>query len=178
MTSPVTWAAGSFAMLAIAATFAGQRLAKLGDAGRPAGVAEPSSVAARQGSGPSAADRTLVVYGDRRGHFRVSATVEGRHAFMLVDTGATIVALTFEDALAAGIRPRANEFTRAIGTANGVVSVAPVQLRELRVGDITVRDVDAVVVPQGRLGTSLLGMSFLRGLRGFEVAGNRLTLKG
>jgi aspartyl protease family protein len=56
--------------------------------------------------------------------------------------------------------------------------VAPVRIRELRVGDIAVRDVEAVVVPEGRLGTSLLGMSFLRRLKGFDMAGGRLTLKG
>ena len=56
--------------------------------------------------------------------------------------------------------------------------VAPVRIRELRVGDIAVRDVEAVVVPEGRLGTSLLGMSFLRRLKGFDMAGGRLTLRG
>ena len=97
---------------------------------------------------------------------------------MLVDTGATTVALTYEDAASAGIRPFPGDFTRRVSTANGSVAVAPVRLREVRIGDLTVRDVDAVVVPSGRLGTSLLGMSFLRHLGGFDIADNRLTLRG
>jgi aspartyl protease family protein len=56
--------------------------------------------------------------------------------------------------------------------------VAPVRIREMRVGDIVVRDVEAVVAPPGRLRTSLLGMSFLRSLRGFDISGGRLTLRG
>ena len=97
---------------------------------------------------------------------------------MMVDTGASLVALSAEDAAKVGIRPNPGAYSRPISTANGNVMVAPVRIRELRVGDIAVRDVEAVVVPEGRLGTSLLGMSFLRRLKGFDMAGGRLTLKG
>jgi len=97
---------------------------------------------------------------------------------MLVDTGASIVALSYEDAETVGIRVTANDFTAQLRTANGVVEAAPVRLPEIRVGDILVENVDAVVLPRGRLGTSLLGMSFLRRLRGFEMSQGRLTLRG
>lgn len=172
MTRPIVWALGVFASVSIAASVAGERLAKLRPAGPP-----PRAVAIEPTTFGSDG-RLLVVDGDRSGHFRVSVTIDGSHLFMLVDTGASSVALSAEDAAAAGIRPAPKDFSRLVSTANGTIAVAPVQLREMRVGDLLLRDVDAVVIPKGRLGTSLLGMSFLGRLRGFEIAGNRLTLKG
>ena len=66
----------------------------------------------------------------------------------------------------------------AISTANGIVAAASVRLAEVKVGDIAVRGVEALVLPPGKLGTSLLGMSFLKRLGGFEIAQGRLILKG
>ena len=63
-----------------------------------------------------------------------------------------------------------------MSTANGSVNAAPVTLREVRIDRIVLRDVDAVVLPQGRLSGSLLGMSFLRRLASFEVSKGRLVL--
>lgn len=179
MTRPIIWAIATFGSLAVAATVAGERLAKL----RPASSA-PGTVplAGSADSGPRApagnAGKVVVVHGDGSGHFTVETSVDGRRLRMLVDTGASIVALSQEDALAAGIRPFPSDYKERIATANGDVAVARVRIREIRVGEIYARDVEAVVVPAGRLGTSLLGMSFLRQLRGFDIAGNRLTLRG
>jgi aspartyl protease family protein len=53
-----------------------------------------------------------------------------------------------------------------------------IRIPEMSVGDIVVRDVEAVVMPPGRLVTSLLGMAFLRRLKSFEVSAGRLTLRG
>lgn len=126
---------------------------------------------------PSNAGRILTVNADFGGHFIVHPTIEGRRVRMLVDTGATLVALTQEDAIQAGVRPDATR-TKRMSTANGVIEVQSARIAELRLGDILVRDVEAVVMPRGRLATSLLGMSFLRGLRGFEIGQGRLLLKG
>jgi aspartyl protease family protein len=63
-----------------------------------------------------------------------------------------------------------------MATANGVVLVAPVLLKEVAIGDIVVRDVRAVVVPEDRLQVSLLGMTFLSKLSRFEVSGDQLIL--
>lgn len=171
MTRPIVWAIGAFASISVAASLAGERLSRVRAAPAPAEAATPTTA-------PRPDGRLLVVDGDRSGHFRVSATIDGRHLFMLVDTGASMVALSAQDAAAVGVRPAPKDFTRLVSTANGAVAVAPVRVRELRVGDLLLRDVEAVVLPTGRLGTSLLGMTFLRRLRGFEIAGNRLTLKG
>jgi aspartyl protease family protein len=114
---------------------------------------------------------------DRNGHYRADVEVFGRRIRMLVDTGATIVALTNEDADALGVRPMPSDFTLSLGTANGAVQAAAVRLAEIRIGSITALDVPAVVMPQGAMRESLLGMSFLRKLGGFEVAAGKLILK-
>ena len=181
MTRPIVWVLGTLGAVAVAATVAVQRLADLAPARDPARPASASVATPAKGprpSGVSQAGRTTVLDGDRAGHFQAEVSIEGRRIPMMVDTGASIVALTYEDAALAGIRPFPSDFTAAISTANGQVAFAPVRLREVRVGDITVRDVAAMVAPRGRLGTSLLGMSFLKQLRSFEVVDNRLTLRG
>jgi aspartyl protease family protein len=178
VTRPIIWAAGSFLALGVAASLAGNRLASLsGDGPTLAPTASPLPVASRPATAPQAG-RTVTVAGDRRGHFLVETAVDGRRLSMLVDTGASVVALTAEDAAAAGLRPFPSDFTRRISTANGEVAVAAVRIRELRIGDIHVRNVEAVVMPAGRLGVSLLGMSFLRQLRSFDISDGRLTLRG
>lgn len=186
MTRPIIWAAGSFVAIAFAATVAGDRMSRLtaaGSASRPGLAAR--TYAAPSGAAPAGAanqaalgGRTTVIDGDRQGHFLATTAVEGRHLVMMVDTGASIVALSHEDAAAVGIRPAPGDYRARMSTANGEVAGAPVRIREIRIGEIHVRDVEAVVMPRGLLRTSLLGMSFLRQLRGFDIAGNRLTLRG
>ncbi|MBP1179088.1 TIGR02281 family clan AA aspartic protease [Methylobacterium sp. PvR107] len=114
----------------------------------------------------------------RNGHFFVNALMDGRALSMMVDTGASSCAFSEEDAERIGIRVRAGDFSRVWNTANGTVRVAPIRIAVLQVGSITVRDVDAVVIPRGRLSLSLLGMSFLKRLREFSVSGGTMTLRG
>ena len=172
MTRPIVWATGTLVAITLSAGLAGERIASLV---RP-GASGPAPVQARTSQPPL--DRILVLHGDARGHFLVHPQVDGLVVKMMVDTGASVVALRSEDAAAIGIRPKPRDFNRPTSTANGTVMVAPVRIREMRVGDITVHDVEAVVVPAGRLGMNLLGMSFLRRLKGFEMASGRLTLRG
>ena len=180
MSSPFTWAVGACVLIAVSATVAGQRLSRIAASRPEAGTVRVASPARSDlGRSPisTSGSRTVAITGDRNGHFHVWTAIEGLSIKMLVDTGATSVALTYEDAASAGIRPFPSDFNRQVSTANGSVAVAQVRLREVRVGDLTVRDVEAVVLPSGRLGTSLLGMSFLRRLGGFDIADNRLTLR-
>lgn len=174
MTRPILWAAGVLAAAAVSTSFASVRLAGLSSAtatgARPTAVERPTSA-------PSF-EPIVSVDADLGGHFLVGPTIDGQRVAMMVDTGASLVALRSEDAAAIGLRPSPSEFTRRLGTANGSVSAAPVRLREMRLNGIIVRDVEAVVLPPGRLGISLLGMSFLRGLKGFEISRGRLTLRG
>lgn len=109
------------------------------------------------------------------GHFILAATVEGVPVTFLVDSGATTVVLSSEAARRLGLVGGRLRFTHKVTTANGVVRAAPVRLRELRIGQLALRDVDAAVL-ETPLQTSLLGMSFLRRLERWEVRDGRLAL--
>jgi aspartyl protease family protein len=114
---------------------------------------------------------------DAQGHFYVEPTINGARLRMMVDTGASLVILPREDARLAGINPAATEYKSRAATANGVVMVAPVVLKEVVIGDLTVRNVQAAVFPDSKLQVGLLGMSFLSKLSHFEVARGQLVLK-
>jgi aspartyl protease family protein len=110
------------------------------------------------------------------GHFRVEALVDGRPIRFLVDTGASDVVLTPDDARRLGFDPARLAYSRLSRTANGVVRGAPVTLGEVVVGPIRLGSVRATV-NGAAMGQSLLGMSFLERLAGFEVRNGRLTLR-
>ncbi|HEX2728043.1 MAG TPA: TIGR02281 family clan AA aspartic protease [Beijerinckiaceae bacterium] len=168
MSRPIAWAAGTLVAISLSATIAGTRLAR--QSGASDSDAEAAS-GAQKGT-------ILTVSADLAGHFVLHPFVDGRRVRMLVDTGASVVTLSHQDAQALGTRVRPEHFTQRLATANGIIEAAPVRIAEIRVGDIVVRNVEAVVLPDGRLGTSLLGMSFLRRLGGFEISRGQLTLKG
>ena len=112
---------------------------------------------------------------DPRGHYFIKALVRGIPVLFLVDTGATRMVLSPADAERVGLNRDYLRFSGTSRTAGGVVKVAPIQLREVSVGPITLESVDASVnsVP---MRFSLLGMAFLERLRGFSFEGERLTL--
>ena len=111
---------------------------------------------------------------DRRGHVVLDAVVNGSPVRFLVDTGATVVALTPGDAAAVGFSRGDLVFNVRTSTANGVGRAAAVKLRELRIGQFSAYDVPAVVMEN--LGTSLLGQSFLSRLDSYEMRDGVLTL--
>ena len=112
------------------------------------------------------------------GHFVASASVQGTALGFMVDTGASTVVLKAADAEQAGIDVSALSYTVAVDTANGTAYVAPVRLRSIAIGPIEVTDVEALVAKPGSLKENLLGMSFLKRLRSYEVSGEFLTLRG
>jgi aspartyl protease family protein len=111
------------------------------------------------------------------GHFRVEARVSGRFIDFMVDTGATLVALRETDAAMVGIRPAPSDYTATVATANGKIKAALTRLSRVEVGDITVFDVPAVVLPDEALSQNLLGVAFLSKLRRYEFADGRLILE-
>ena len=111
------------------------------------------------------------------GHFFTTAYINGRQAKVMVDTGASIVALTYDAARDIGFYLSSSKFTHAIRTANGIARVAPIMLDAVRVGDIEVRNVRAVVAERGRLHVSLLGMSFLGKLSNVSIRSGQLILE-
>ena len=126
---------------------------------------------------PPSSPLSVTLVADSQGHFLVEPIVNGVRLRMLVDTGASLVAISREDARRIGINPLSADFRATVSTANGSVLVAPILLKEIKVGELSVRDVPAAVFPDNRLQVGLLGMSFLSKLSHFEVAGGRLILK-
>ncbi|HWV51965.1 TIGR02281 family clan AA aspartic protease [Pseudorhodoplanes sp.] len=125
---------------------------------------------------PSGA-RIVSIGRDHRGHFQANGRVDGRQVSFMVDTGASVIALTERDADRLGIRPSRGAFTAPVQTANGVVRAAPVILNSVDIGGLVVRDVKALVVSGGGLSENLLGLSYLTRLKRFEYANNKLVLE-
>jgi aspartyl protease family protein len=95
----------------------------------------------------------------------------------MVDTGASVIALTQRDAGRLGYHPAKRDYVVAVRTANGTVRAAPVSLGMVEVGGVMVRNVDALVMPDEALSENLLGLSFLSRLRRFEYREGRLVLE-
>lgn len=110
------------------------------------------------------------------GHFWAEANIDGRAIRVLVDTGASVVALTREDALRLGLRLTSSDFTRTVETASGPVKAASIQLGHVAVAGARIERVEALVVEKG-LPHSLLGMSYLGRLSAFEARPTVLTLR-
>jgi aspartyl protease family protein len=110
------------------------------------------------------------------GHFYSDVDVNGRSISAVVDTGATGVSLTYEDARTIGLRLSDADFTMQSQTANGTAHIAPVTLDRVQIGDIEVRNVQAFVAEPGKLFQTLLGMSFLRRLSHIDIRGQELVL--
>lgn len=127
----------------------------------------------RQASTPS---RQVELRSQRNGHFMTDAEVNGRRIDVMVDTGASVIALTYEDAATIGLEPAPRDFTHQVSTANGVTRVAPVRLDRVMIGDILVRDVQAVVTERGKLHVTLLGNSFLSRVS-YRMANGRMILE-
>ncbi|MFC7048318.1 retropepsin-like aspartic protease family protein [Emcibacter nanhaiensis] len=111
------------------------------------------------------------------GHYWTDAYVEDGSITFVVDTGASHIALSYEDAEAIGLDPSDLEFDGAVSTANGTAAVARVTLSSVRIGNIEMYDVPAIVSSPGALPVSLLGMSFLNRLSSFEVEQRDLVLR-
>src|SRR5262249_20091394 len=105
--------------------------------------------------------RTVTLDSDASGHFQVEARVDGRRLDFMIDTGASLIALRESSAARLGIHPSARDYSIKMQTANGVGRAARVELNYVEINGITVRDVEAFVIPDDALGVNLLGMSFL-----------------
>lgn len=113
----------------------------------------------------------------KNGHFIVTADINGRRVRVLVDTGASAVALSFEDAQSIGLHPKNLNFTVPVSTANGVGKAASVLLDEVEIDGVRVSNVQGLVLQEGVMSGSLLGMSFLSKLRSFKIEDGVLYLK-
>jgi aspartyl protease family protein len=117
---------------------------------------------------------SLSLRAQSNGHVYVTATVNNTPIQFMIDTGATYVSLTRQDAVRAGVAGNLN-YSIPFSTANGITKEAPVTLGGVRVGALEVDGVEAMVLSEDT-GVSLLGQSFLKRLQGYEMRGNILTL--
>ena len=117
---------------------------------------------------------TLVLQADERGHFIVTAAINGIPVRALVDTGASSIAMNLSDARRAGVNLSGARRVRIL-TASGAREALLVQLGTVQVGDIVVNDVEATLSERDELPITLLGMSFLRHLDMYRI-GASLTL--
>jgi aspartyl protease family protein len=122
--------------------------------------------------------RVVEISRGQSGGFPVSARVNRARVPMVLDTGASAVVLTLDDARAAGLPLEVLNYSVTVETANGRARAAPVTLDQVAVGNLTERSVPALVAQPGVLRTSLLGMTFLNRLQGWEVRGDKLVLRG
>ena len=144
--------------------------------GQDAHQARAAPAEVLRGGREFAATREITLRKQSDGHFYMRLEVNGREIDFLVDTGASMVALTQQDAERAGLRPRTLRYDGVGSTAGGTVAMASVSLRQIRAGQFTAYDVDAAVL-DSPMRISLLGMTFLRELESFEVRGDRLILR-
>jgi aspartyl protease family protein len=111
------------------------------------------------------------------GHFEADVQVNGQTISMLVDTGASMVALSREDAERVGIIPENLTYSMNVMTANGRTQAAPVTLSEVSIGPIVRNNVTASVAEDGKLDQSLLGMSFLETLGSLQMQTDELRMR-
>jgi len=139
----------------------------------PDSAATPAAPVAA-GEKPSASlTNSLILHAARDGYVFVDASINGTSLRMAFDTGAAMVSLTQADAARIGIAGSLN-YTMPFATANGRSYGALVTLREVRIGQLEIDDVKAVVMPN--LTVSLLGQTFLSRLDSYQMRDGVLTL--
>lgn len=126
--------------------------------------------------GQTATDGAVVLRRGGDGHFHALADIDGARVAFLVDTGATSLVLSRDDARRIGLDLGRLRFVSPALTANGVVLSAPVTLGVLRLGPFEDRDVPATV-NGGALDVSLMGMSYLSRFTRVTVEGDRMLLE-
>ena len=126
---------------------------------------------------PADDGRQVEIAAEDDGHFYVDAEINFRPVRLMVDTGASVIALRQSDAAAAGIRPRSADFEAPVQTANGTAYAAETELDSVRVRDIEVGRVRALILPDDQLSVSLLGGTFLNRLARFQVEDGTLIFE-
>jgi aspartyl protease family protein len=147
----------------------------------PQQVAAATSPAASRNSDFSAQDvggQDPVIL-DRKpdGHFYATADISGTPVRFLVDTGASMIALTGDDARALGFSWDSSELMHVGRGVNGDVMGKPVMLDSVAIGDVEFGNMRAVIIPDG-LDISLLGQSFLERVDNVRIERDRMTIGG
>ncbi len=109
------------------------------------------------------------------GHFWLRAKVNGQPANFLVDTGATLTAVSAETANRLGLEPRDAGIPIRMQTANGAVAAQLTTIDDLRFGNVAAHGLDAIIAP-GLGPTNVIGMNLLSRLASWRVEGNTMIL--
>ena len=145
------------------------------------GPSEPATATIRtrsiQADEVKSAGAEVQLPSDASGHFTGEFRFNGRDVAALVDTGATLVAMNMSTARHIGINPSPGEFVHPVRTANGTTTAATARIDSLQIGQIRIDDVEAMILEDSALATTLVGMSFLNRLAGFRVENSRLVLR-
>jgi aspartyl protease family protein len=143
-----------------------------------AGNAQPEQVAEVVDSEDvDTGSKTFEIPMARNGQYVTEARLNGRDVTMLVDTGASAIALPEGIARDIGIFLQPSDYNMRVTTANGIARGAAATLRDLRLGPIRLKNVDVMVLEDGLLTTPLLGMSALGRLERFHISDNTLILE-
>jgi aspartyl protease family protein len=134
-------------------------------------IVQPAAAAAPAGG------NMAMLYSDTRGHFYAEVYMRGIPVRTLVDTGASLVSFSAEDAAKVGLRDEPNQKKSQFNTANGLVTASIVRIPEMRLQGITVYDVEAAIMPKGVMNGTLLGMSFMKKLQSYESRGTSMVLR-
>jgi len=137
----------------------------------------PAANAVAVAANPAASYRTASIPADAGGQYRARALIEGQDVNVMIDTGATVVALTSETAARLGVALDPSRPRWRMNTANGVALASPVTLRSVNLGAIYMDNVQAVVMPPGASSINLLGASFLKRLVSVEQRDGMLVLR-
>ncbi len=118
----------------------------------------------------------VIIYRGKFGQFLARGWVNGEEIIFVVDTSASHVVLSPDDAERLGLRPAREQYTVSARTAAGSIKAAPISLTRVSLGPIHVDNVDALIniVP---MGYSLLGASYLDRLGQVEVQGSQMVLQ-
>ncbi|MCD7110198.1 TIGR02281 family clan AA aspartic protease [Rhizobium sp. DKSPLA3] len=125
----------------------------------------------------AAGAREVVLPAGPGGHFSTTLDINGRSVRGLIDTGATVVALNESTARRIGLSLSTLDYSISVSTANGLAKAASVTLKRIKVGNIAVENVAAMVLPDTALSDTLVGMSFLNRLSSFAVEDGALRLR-
>ena len=121
--------------------------------------------------------RKVRLAADSRGHFTAEFRLNGRAVNAMIDTGATVVAINRTTARRIGISPSQVDYSQKVDTANGIARAAFVIIDRLQIGQISVDNVQAVVMDDRALSGTLIGMNFLNRLGKYQVQNGTLLME-
>lgn len=163
-------------VIAVAATQVPMLVNSYNDHAEKSAPVEAVALAPQKVEPPVSSYGSVLLPADARGHYQGDFTINGRPVHGTIDTGASYVAINESTARSLGFSSVDLDYRYTAQTANGPSKVAFVKLDRLEIGNIRVRDVEAVVSKDNALSTTLIGVSFLKRLNSYGVQNGTLRL--